>query len=155
MREFEKSLKAGEFRIPECTICGAVVWPPSEICNECFGDVRLRPHTKGDKLVGLVVECSVKTASVGDDNNELFCLVEFESGSIHLMAKVVGCELKDRGSSGDTDPSWYDHTSCTGATKLGELCRPGDLVKFVGCDIRNGVYTFEVSVIGTRKFTDY
>ena len=42
---FEDKLTEGEFCIPECDECKKIVWPPSEICSYCFGNVHLK---KGD-----------------------------------------------------------------------------------------------------------
>lgn len=73
---FESKLENGEFCIPECTECKKIVWPPTEFCNQCFGDVLLK---KGP-FMGKIIEFS-------SQNQENFCLVEFE-GVIRIMAKI-------------------------------------------------------------------
>jgi len=74
---FESALSKGIFSIPECTHCGKVVWPPAEFCSGCFGNVTL----KMDEFKGEIIEFSRQ-------NNEYFCLVEFEQ-NIRIMAKIL------------------------------------------------------------------
>ncbi len=74
---FESELLQGKFCIPECTVCKKIIWPPSEFCNHCFGQVSLK---KGD-YEGKIIEFSRQ-------NEEYFCLVEFEN-TIRIMAKIV------------------------------------------------------------------
>ena len=73
---FEQELSKGNFFIPECTKCLKVVWPPSEFCNYCFGDVSLKRKMSDGKII----EFSRK-------DNRYFCLVEFEK-DIRIMAKI-------------------------------------------------------------------
>ncbi len=73
---FELELSKGKFSIPECTSCKKIVWPAAEFCNHCFGLVSLK---KGD-FKGKIVEFSRQ-------NEEYFCLVEFEN-TIRIMAKI-------------------------------------------------------------------
>jgi len=73
---FESYLSRGYFCIPECISCKRIVWPPSEFCNHCFGTVSLK---KGD-FEGKIVEFSKQ-------NDEYFCLVEFEN-TIRIIAKI-------------------------------------------------------------------
>jgi len=73
---FESELSKGEFSIPECTVCKKIVWPPAEFCNHCLGIVSLK---KGN-FEGKIVEFSRQ-------NEEYFCLVEFEN-TIRIMAKI-------------------------------------------------------------------
>jgi len=74
---FELELKKGIFSIPECKSCDKVVWPPTEFCNQCFGTVNLK---KGE-FEGKIIEFSKQ-------NNEYFCLVEFEK-NIRVLAKIL------------------------------------------------------------------
>ena len=74
---FELELKKGVFSIPECKSCGKIVWPPSECCNQCFGSVILK---KGE-FDGEIIEFSKQ-------NNEYFCLVEFEK-HVRILAKIL------------------------------------------------------------------
>ena len=73
---FESELAKGFFCIPECTKCKKIVWPPSEFCNHCFGEVSLK---KGD-FEGKIIEFSRQ-------DEDYFCIVEFEE-SIRIMAKI-------------------------------------------------------------------
>lgn len=73
---FETELSQGNFHIPECMRCSKIVWPPSEFCNQCFGEITFKK-----KIVeGRIIEFSRK-------NEEYFCLVEFEN-QIRVMAKM-------------------------------------------------------------------
>jgi uncharacterized OB-fold protein len=36
MKEFHDFLSRGKFRIPICKNCDTRIWPPSNICNNCF-----------------------------------------------------------------------------------------------------------------------
>ncbi|MGV7226194.1 MAG: hypothetical protein ACQ9CV_04660 [Nitrosopumilus sp.] len=71
---FEDKLQNGEFCIPECSECKNIVWPPSGICNNCFGNVLLK---KGE-FEGKIIEFS-------RENENYFCMVEFEK-TIRIMA---------------------------------------------------------------------
>lgn len=72
---FETELEKGIFSIPQCEKCNKIVWPPSEFCDECFGNIILK---KGD-FEGKIVEFSKQ-------NEDYFCLVEIEN-SFKIMAK--------------------------------------------------------------------
>jgi len=74
---FESELLQGKFCIPECIVCKKIVWPPSEFCNHCLGQVSLK---KGN-FTGKIIEFSRQ-------NEEYFCVVEFEN-TIRLMAKIL------------------------------------------------------------------
>ncbi|MDH3312790.1 MAG: zinc ribbon domain-containing protein [Nitrosopumilus sp.] len=73
---FETELSQGNFYIPECTKCTKVVWPPSEFCNHCFGEVLLKKKVSEGRIIEF---------SRYDD--AYFCLVEFEK-EIRVMAKI-------------------------------------------------------------------
>ena len=73
---FEDKLENGEFCIPECTECKKIVWPPSEICNHCFGKVNL----KNGEFVGKIIEYSRK-------DDQFFCMVEFEK-TIRIISQM-------------------------------------------------------------------
>ena len=51
---FESELTKGKFCIPECIDCKKIVWPPSEFCSYCFGDIYL----KKDDFEGKIIEFS-------------------------------------------------------------------------------------------------
>ena len=74
---FESELSNGEFCIPECTECKKIIWPPSEFCSYCFGDMCLK---KGD-FEGKIIEFSRQ-------KDHFFCIVEFEN-TIRIMAKMA------------------------------------------------------------------
>ena len=73
---FEEKLQNGEFCIPECNECKKIVWPPSEICNHCFGNV----HLKEGDFEAKIIEFS-------RENDQYFCMVEFEK-SIRILAHI-------------------------------------------------------------------
>ena len=123
--EFERAIGRGLFRVPECTECGAVVWPPSEFCSVCLGGVRLGSEYgdgDGKRLRGRIVECSMEMPSRrltgGSARRPFFCLVAFECG-IRLIARLVA----------PTPPA------------------PGDLVVLSSCGMGpdGSGYVFEVS----------
>jgi len=73
---FESELKNGRFVVPECPKCQKLVWPPSESCPRCFGNVVWRTADEP----GMLVEYSAK-------DGRLFCMVEFEN-SIRVMGAL-------------------------------------------------------------------
>lgn len=73
---FEAKLKEGIFCVPECVECKKIVWPPTEFCNRCFGNVSLRERD----FEGKIIEFSSK-------NNQYFCIVEFEK-TFRLIATI-------------------------------------------------------------------
>ena len=73
---FESKLGEGKFCIPECAECKKIVWPPSDICSYCFGNVNLK---EGD-FEGKIIEFSRQ-------KDQFFCMVEFEN-TIRVMAKI-------------------------------------------------------------------
>ena len=79
---FEEELSKGNFCLPECNKCKKIVWPPSEFCNNCFGEI----HLKKEKLDGAIIEFS-------KHKNSFFCVVEFE-GNIKIMAKCNSIPTK-------------------------------------------------------------
>ena len=83
MTRFEQELKNNNFVCSECLKCNKLVWPPSEFCNSCFGEVRWRKIGTIAKLI----EFSLK-------NNEIFCIAEFEE-NIRIMGTINnGSNLK-------------------------------------------------------------
>ncbi len=135
LSEFEQAIGRGLFRVPECTECGAAVWPPSEFCSVCLGGVRLGSgYGDGDgdggkRLRGRIVECSMempvgRLPGNSSVRRSFFCLVAFECG-IRLIARLVA----------PTPPA------------------PGDLVVLSSCGMGpNGSgYVFEVSTPGVSE----
>lgn len=82
MTRFEQELKNNVFVSSFCTRCDKHVWPPSDMCNSCFGHIIWKPVTRIAKLI----EFSRK----GD---EIFGIVEFE-GSIRVMGRIVTTSLQ-------------------------------------------------------------
>lgn len=74
---FESKLNKGKFCIPECVECKKIVWPPSDICNHCFGNV----HLKEGDFEGKIMEFSRQ-------NEQYFCMVEFEN-TIRIIANIL------------------------------------------------------------------
>lgn len=89
MTKFEEELKKGKFVCSECQNCKKLVWPPSDYCNRCFGQVTWRSVLQTAKLI----EFSKK-------DNVIFCIAEFENeirlmGSLQTDTKpVIGQDLK-------------------------------------------------------------
>ncbi|MCV0409945.1 zinc ribbon domain-containing protein [Nitrosopumilus sp.] len=73
---FESELHNGNFYIPECTKCLKVVWPPSEFCNHCFGEISLKKKAHKGKII-----------EFSRQDDMYFCLVEFDE-EIKVMAKI-------------------------------------------------------------------
>lgn len=74
----EKELEKGNFVLGECTKCGKTVWPPSEYCNVCFGEVVIK---KGP-FEGKIIEYSKR-------EQDYFCLAEFAD-----QVKIIGSVLE-------------------------------------------------------------
>jgi uncharacterized OB-fold protein len=77
MTRFEQELKNNVFVSSFCTGCDKHVWPPSDMCNLCFGNIVWKPVTRTAKLI--------EFARKGD---EVFGIVEFE-GNIRVMGRIV------------------------------------------------------------------
>lgn len=76
MTKFEEELKKNNLVCSQCEKCKKIVWPPSDFCNKCFGDVIWKPLNRTARLI----EFSCK----GD---EYFCIAEFE-GNIKVMGRI-------------------------------------------------------------------
>jgi len=76
MNKFENELKNGKFVCSECMNCNRLVWPPSDFCNVCFGNVRWREVSKKGKII-----------EVSKKDNMIFCIAEFEN-IIRIMGKL-------------------------------------------------------------------
>jgi uncharacterized protein len=74
---FEFELSKGQFMIPECTECKKIVWPPTEFCDNCFGEIYLKKGV----FEGKIIEFSKQ-------NETYFCMVEFEN-TVKIMAKML------------------------------------------------------------------
>lgn len=77
MTRFEQELQNNVFVSSFCTGCDKHVWPPSDMCNSCFGSVVWKPVIGTAKLI----EFSRK-------DNEVFGIVEFE-GNIRVMGRIM------------------------------------------------------------------
>ena len=81
---FDDELAKGNFLIPQCSKCEKIVWPPTNFCNNCFGKVILKNKEKQGKII-----------TFSKQENEYFCLVEFE-GSIKIIAKKSEAPKKNQ-----------------------------------------------------------
>ena len=55
VKEFFDSLRKGKFRIPVCLNCDSKIWPPANICSNCYsGKIRMTKL----KSRGLLIEHS-------------------------------------------------------------------------------------------------
>jgi len=73
---FESKLAEGQFCIPECDECKKIVWPPSDTCSHCLGNV----HLKEGEFEGKILEFS-------REKDQYFCMVEFEN-TIRIIANI-------------------------------------------------------------------
>ena len=80
MTRFEKELKNNSLVSSFCTRCDKHVWPPSDICNACFGNVIWKPVNRIAKLI----EFSRK-------DDEIFGIVEFEEG-MRVMGRIMNAD---------------------------------------------------------------
>ena len=76
MNRFEQELKNSNFICSECSKCNTLVWPPSDYCNTCFGNVTWRQISKKATLL----EFSYK-------RGECFGMVELE-GQIRVIGTI-------------------------------------------------------------------
>ncbi len=76
MTRFEDELKNNNFVCSYCVKCQHFVWPPSEFCNKCLGDVTWRQVSKNAKLV-----------EVSSKDDKYFCIAEFE-GNIRVFGSL-------------------------------------------------------------------
>ncbi|MDE1872050.1 MAG: hypothetical protein KGH99_01065 [Thaumarchaeota archaeon] len=76
MNRFEQELKNNNFICSECPKCKKLVWPPSDYCNRCFGDVIWRQVSRD----AVLLEYSHK-------NGEYFCMAELE-GQIRIIGTI-------------------------------------------------------------------
>ncbi|HEX5457045.1 MAG TPA: zinc ribbon domain-containing protein [Candidatus Nitrosotalea sp.] len=76
MTKFEDALKNNVFLCSNCTKCQHFVWPPSEFCNKCFGNVVWIPVSRNAKLI-----------EVSSKDGKNFCIAEFE-GSIRVFGTI-------------------------------------------------------------------
>ena len=74
---FELELKKGNLLISECDHCKKIVWPPSELCNECLCENSWRKCAGKGKII----EFSKK-------ENTYFCVAEIES-SIKILGEII------------------------------------------------------------------
>ena len=76
MNTFENELKNGKFVCSECPKCNKLVWPPSDFCNVCFGNVKWKQISTRGKLV-----------EFSKNDNVIFCIAEFEN-TIRVMGEL-------------------------------------------------------------------
>lgn len=51
MQEFLESVKKRRFRIPCCTLCRTIAWPPSNICPRCLSSTSLKKAGTRGRLI--------------------------------------------------------------------------------------------------------
>jgi uncharacterized OB-fold protein len=52
VKEFLDSLRKGKFRIPVCLTCDSKVWPPANICSNCYsGKIRMSKLESKGQLI--------------------------------------------------------------------------------------------------------
>ncbi|MDE1813095.1 MAG: hypothetical protein KGH87_01370 [Thaumarchaeota archaeon] len=78
MTRFEDELRNNNFVCSYCMKCQHFVWPTSEFCNKCLGDVTWKQVSKDAKLV-----------EVSSKNGKYFCIAEFE-GNIRVFGSLLG-----------------------------------------------------------------
>lgn len=98
MTRFEDELKNNNFVCSECVRCRHLVWPPSEFCNKCFGDVTWRPVSRK----AILVEFSSK-------DGKRFCIAEFED-SIRVFGTIEGNSTLSPGQNLVLECCNYDET---------------------------------------------
>ena len=76
MNKFEQELQNNNFVCSFCSKCNKLVWPPSDLCNSCFGPILWRQVNKTAKLI-----------EYSHDGRDCFCIAEFE-GSIRIMGSI-------------------------------------------------------------------
>ena len=74
---FETELKNGKFVVSECKKCNKIVWPSSEICNQCL-----------DKTYWRDVNSNGEIIEFSKHDKEYFCLAKFEE-EIRIMGKIT------------------------------------------------------------------
>ncbi len=77
MTRFEDELRNNNFVCSYCTKCQHFVWPVSEFCNKCLGDVIWKQVSKNAKLV-----------EVSSKDKKYFCIAEFE-GNIRVFGTLL------------------------------------------------------------------
>lgn len=79
---FESELQKGNFIVGNCPKCNKVIWPPSDYCDVCFGNLdwnRIQPE-------GKLVEYAKR-------DNEFFCVTELDCG-IRIMGTLIDNSTK-------------------------------------------------------------
>ncbi len=81
MNKFESELERGNFVTSECSNCKEIVWPPSDFCSKCLGNVKWRDVLKNGKLL----EFSIK-------DGKIFGIAEFEN-KIRVISTLKSSEI--------------------------------------------------------------
>jgi uncharacterized OB-fold protein len=97
---FDSELKKGKMVISECVDCKKIIWPPSEICNQCLKETSWRTCSNQGKII-----------EFSKQNDIYFGIIEFEKsfrimGTIiegvpetNKLVKVFDCGISDNGYS--------------------------------------------------------
>lgn len=75
--KFESELQKGNFIVGTCAKCNKVVWPPSDCCDVCFGDLDWKKIYPEGKLV-----------EYAKRDDEIFCVAELDVG-IRIMGTLI------------------------------------------------------------------
>ena len=83
MKEFLDSLKEGKLRIPICLNCDSTIWPPANICSNCYsGKIKMSKleskgrlieysstHIGSTEILGLVEIAGIRLIGILRDGN--------------------------------------------------------------------------------------
>ena len=84
---FETELQKGNFFVGNCPRCKKIIWPPSDFCNICFGELnweKIKPE-------GKLIEYTKR-------DNESFCVAEIDGGIRIMGTMIVNSEKPEVGS---------------------------------------------------------
>ena len=98
MTIFEDELKNNNFVCSKCMKCQHWVWPPSEFCNKCMGNVTWMPVSKNAQLV-----------EVSGKDGTYFCIAEFEN-DIRVFGTILGLLRPTPGQNLTLERCTYDKT---------------------------------------------
>jgi uncharacterized OB-fold protein len=98
MSKFKDELKNNNFVCSECIKCKHLVWPPSEFCNKCLGDVVWRSVSRNATLV-----------EFSNKDGTCFCVAEFEDG-IRVFGTIPGNHILSPGQHLVLEHCTYEET---------------------------------------------
>lgn len=102
IREFEHSLEMHEFRIPECTRCGQIVWPPSKLCPKCYSITKPRSLQPTGTLMEFtlshVKDRKGQFGVVDLSGIRIVGLIKAQTPRVGMTLKMASCGLLEDGS---------------------------------------------------------